>query len=72
MKWELDPKTDALYIEISDKKVVETVPITDSVNADFAEDGTLVGLDVHANASKMRLDELEFKNLPTPKSIKFG
>ena len=41
-----DPHADALYICVSDLQVSYSQELSESIVADFAEDGTLVGIDV--------------------------
>lgn len=72
MKIEYYKDTDSMYIEFTDKPSVATVEISGSLNADLDENNELVGLDIHSNASKFKFEELEFKNIPQIKNIKFG
>ena len=46
MQIEWDKEIDALYIKLSDQAVSYSKEFSISVAADFAEDGTLVGLDI--------------------------
>ena len=41
------PEVDALYMHMSDLKVAYSKELSESIVADFAEDGTLVGIGVH-------------------------
>ncbi|MFZ4403960.1 MAG: DUF2283 domain-containing protein [Pseudobdellovibrionaceae bacterium] len=72
MRIEYYKDTDSLYIELADRPSKSTVEISEFINADLDENNELVGLDIHSNASKFKFDELEFKNIPQIKNIKFG
>lgn len=72
MKIEYYKETDSMYIELTDKPSKTTVEISEFINADLDENNQLVGLDIHSNASKIKFDEIEFKNVPAIKNIKFG
>lgn len=72
MKIEYYKDTDSMYIELADKPSASTVEISEFINADLDENNQLVGLDIHSQASKFKFDELEFKNVPQIKNIKFG
>ena len=41
-----DERAKALYLKLSDSKIVETEPVSDSIFFDIAEDGSLVGVEV--------------------------
>jgi len=41
-----DERAKALYLKLSDSKIIETEPVSDSVFFDIAEDGSLVGVEV--------------------------
>jgi uncharacterized protein YuzE len=47
------PETDSLYIELKAEPGSETREVAPGVNADFADDGTIVGLDIDGTS---RLD----------------
>jgi uncharacterized protein YuzE len=72
MRIEYYKDTDSMYIELADKPSKTTIEISEFINADLDENNELVGLDIHSNASKFKFDELEFKNVPQIKNIKFG
>lgn len=63
MKLHYYPETDSLYIELSDRDGADTREVADGVVADFAEDGTLVGLDIDG-ASRFDLSTIESEGLP--------
>jgi len=41
-----DKHAKALYLKLSDSKIVETEPVNDSIFFDIAKDGRLVGVEV--------------------------
>jgi len=58
------PETDSLYIELRAQPASETREITSGLNADFAENGDLVGLDIDGASRKLDLSTLETVALP--------
>ena len=52
MKLSYDKATDSLYIHLSDKPGADAQEVSEGVVLDFAQDGTLVGIDVQ-HASKV-------------------
>jgi uncharacterized protein YuzE len=46
MQLEYDLSVRALYIRLSDKRIVRTREVDDNTNVDLAEDGTVVGIEV--------------------------
>lgn len=63
MKLNYYPDTDSLYIELKAGPGAETREIAPGVNADFAADGTIVGLDIDG-ASRLDLSTLESLGVP--------
>jgi uncharacterized protein YuzE len=63
MKLHYYPETDSLYIELKAGPGRETREVAPGVNADFAVDGTIVGLDIEG-ASKLDLGTLEAIDVP--------
>lgn len=63
MKLHYYPETDSLYIELKAAPSVETREIADGVNADFGQDGEVVGIDID-RANRLDLDTLEAVALP--------
>ncbi|TGK85586.1 DUF2283 domain-containing protein [Leptospira bourretii] len=45
-------ETDSIYIDLAEKTSFETKEITKDINIDLDEQGNLVGIDIHGNASK--------------------
>ncbi|MEA3035660.1 MAG: hypothetical protein QOH04_1425 [Sphingomonadales bacterium] len=64
MKLHYYPETDSLYIELQGRPGAETREVAAGVNADFAADGTLVGLDIDRASGKLDLSTLEAVDLP--------
>ncbi len=64
MKMHYDPVTDSLYLEFSERAGTDTVEIAPGVVADFAADGSLVGLDIDHASQKLDLSRLETVGLP--------
>jgi uncharacterized protein YuzE len=59
MRLSYDPKTDSLYIHLTEKPSVDSDEVADGVVLDFDHDGGVVGIDVqHASqhADIQRLD----------------
>jgi uncharacterized protein YuzE len=63
MKLHYYPETDSLYIELRAGAGSETREVAPGVNADFAADGTIVGLDIEG-ASRLDLGTLEAIDVP--------
>lgn len=63
MKLHYYPETDSLYIELKAAPSVETREIAEGVNADFGQDGEVVGIDID-RANRLDLDTLEAVALP--------
>ncbi len=63
MKLHYYPETDSLYIELKAGPGSETREVAPGVNADFAADGTIVGLDIEG-ASRLDLGTLEAQGIP--------
>ena len=64
MKLHYYPETDSLYIELRGQPATETREISAGFNADFGEDGDLVGLDIDGASRKLDLTTLETISLP--------
>ena len=64
MKLHYYAETDSLYIELRPEPSSETREVASGVNADFAADGSLVGLDIDGASRKIDLSTLEAVALP--------
>jgi uncharacterized protein YuzE len=56
--------TDSLYIEFRETPGSDSVKIAPGVVSDFAQDGSLVGLDIDHSSKKLDLSRLEAYALP--------
>ena len=64
MKLNYYPETDSLYIDLSEKKSVESREISEGVVLDYDADGILVGIDIDNASTKVQLNELSMQKLP--------
>lgn len=64
MKLNYYPETDSLYIDLSEKKSVNSKEIADGVVIDFGEDGTIVGIDIDRASKIVNLQKLESDSVP--------
>jgi uncharacterized protein YuzE len=64
MKLHYYAETDSLYIEFQAKPGSDSVEIAPGVVADFAQDGSIVGLDIDHASKKLDLSRLEAFALP--------
>ena len=65
MKINYYPETDSLYIDLSEKKSVESKEVSTGVVLDFDSDGNIVGIDIDNAKKKLDLKELILNHLPT-------
>ncbi len=65
MKLNYYPETDSLYIDLSEKKSVESREISEGVVLDYDVDGNLVGIDIDNASKKIQLKELILSRLPS-------
>ena len=42
----VDKQADAMYLKFNDKKIIRTDAVADTIMTDFAEDGTVVGVEI--------------------------
>ncbi len=64
MKFYYYPETDTLYIDLSERKSIDSRPVAPGVVLDFDADGHLVGIGID-NASRVaNLSRLEAESLP--------
>lgn len=57
------PEVDALYMHMSDLAVSYSKELSESIVADFAEDGTLVGIGVHHVSDLLQTNSAETVNV---------
>ena len=68
MRLSYDPKTDSLYIHLTERSSSDSDEVSEGVVLDFDEAGALVGIDVqhasqHADISRLVLSNLPFNDL---------
>jgi len=64
MKFHYYPETDSLYIDLSEKKGVDSREVVPGVVMDFDADGQLVGVDIDHASKVADLSRLEADSLP--------
>lgn len=64
MKFNYYTKTDSLYIDLSEKKSVDSKEIAPGVVLDFDSKGQLVGIDIDHASKHVNLSRLEAKGIP--------
>ena len=64
MKLNYYADTDSLYIDLTEKKSVETIEIAPGINLDLDEAGEAVGIDIDNASKKLNLNELTINQLP--------
>jgi len=64
MKLNYYPETDSLYIDLSEKKSVDSKEIANGVVVDFDESGSIVGIDIDKASKIVNLQKLESDSLP--------
>ena len=64
MRLSYDPKTDSLYIHLTERPSVESDEVVNGIVLDFAEDGALVGIDVQHASRQVDISRLLIDNMP--------
>ena len=64
MKFHYYPETDSLYIDLSEKKSVDSREVVPGVVMDFDANGQLVGVDIDHASKNVELSRLEAIALP--------
>ncbi len=64
MKLHYYSDTDSLYIDLSEKKSVDSKEIADGVVVDFDESGAIVGIDIDKASKVVNLQKLESDSIP--------
>ncbi|PJJ97784.1 hypothetical protein CO615_06890 [Lysobacteraceae bacterium NML75-0749] len=64
MKLSYDKETDSLYIHLSSREAVEAQEVAQGVVLDFAEDGSLVGIDVQHASQVADISRFLVEHLP--------
>ena len=66
MKFRYYKETDSLYIELSDRRGADAKTAAPGVVLDFAEDGSLVGIDIDQASRLTNLARFETDRLAMP------
>ncbi len=64
MKLHYYQDTDSLYIDLSEKKSVDSKEIANGVVVDFDESGLIVGIDIDKASKIVNLQKLESDSIP--------
>lgn len=64
MKLNYYPETDSLYINLSEKKSVDSKEVVNGVVIDLDEAGSIVGIDIDHASKIINLEKLESDSLP--------
>jgi uncharacterized protein YuzE len=64
MRLSYDVKTDSLYIHLSERVSADSDEVSDGVVLDYAEDGTLVGIDLQHASQRADINSLTLQHLP--------
>ena len=64
MRISYDPKTDSLYIHLTERPSIESDEVANGIVLDFAEDGALVGIDVQHASRQVDISRLMIDNMP--------
>ena len=64
MRISYDPKTDSLYIHLTERPSIESDEVANGIVLDFAEDGALVGIDVQHASRQVDISRLLIDNMP--------
>jgi uncharacterized protein YuzE len=67
MKFNYYQETDSLYIDLSEKKSVESVEVSEGIVIDYDENGNIVGIDIDNASKKVNISSLETNSLPLEK-----
>ena len=61
--------TDSLYIDLSERKSVESLEVAPGIVVDFDEGNNIVGIDVDRASKILNLSQLEISRFPLEKLI---
>ena len=59
MKVYYDPKHDVMYIEFSEKKVVDTVEVEEGILIDYGENREIVGIEIIDASQRLNVNPQE-------------
>ena len=69
MKLSYYPKTDSLYIDLSEQTSVNSVEISEGVVVDYNAEGNIVGIDIDNASKKLSLKKLTINRVPFTQEI---
>ncbi|PAU80187.1 hypothetical protein CK501_11140 [Halovibrio salipaludis] len=64
MKLNYDKETDSLYIHLSEALAVDSDEVKEGIVLDYAEDGSLVGIDIQHASHTTDIAQLVVNHLP--------
>lgn len=64
MKFNYDPDTDSLYIDLSEKASVDSQEVSPDIVLDFDDEGHLVGIDIQHASQSVNLSRIDVQILP--------
>ena len=64
MRFNYNPETDSLYIDLAERPGTEVREIAPGINLDFDGEGNLVGIDIDHASRVANLENLETQSLP--------
>ena len=64
MRLNYHPDTDSLYIDLSERRSVESREVSPGVVLDYDEEGHLVGIDIDNASEKLDLSEVVTTHIP--------
>lgn len=69
MKFKYYSDTDSLYIDLAEKKSVDSKEVSPDVVLDFDKNGMLVGIDIDNASKHVNLSSLKTEGMPIPSVI---
>jgi len=66
MRIKLDPESDALYIRLSERPIVESEEVAKGVILDFDDRGRMVGLEILGVSEKFSAEDLQSVQVDIP------
>ena len=67
MKFHYYKETDSLYIDLSEKKSIDSQEVAPGIVLDFDDTGKLVGIDIQNASENVELTSLETNEIPIRK-----
>ncbi|MFH1288711.1 MAG: DUF2283 domain-containing protein [bacterium] len=61
--------TDSLYIDLSEKKSVDSVEISEGVVIDYDANGNIAGIDIDNASKKLSIKKLVVNKLPSEQEV---